>query len=83
MSDYSVTPYMPDDILFERHAPEGTEHIWLSESLSQMVNFCNKQLCEANAKEVYEVATILELKASELRDQFNVSRRLNFRKDDK
>ncbi len=79
MSDYSVTPYHPDDILIERHDTDSG-NVWLKDALDQMVRFTESVLCEANAKEVYDVACILELQASELRKSYNEWRKRNFDK---
>lgn len=81
MSDYSVTPYPPDDILFELcMGNDSPEHVWFADAIGHLVAHVEKYMCEANAKEVYDVACILEMKAQELRDIYNVWRRRNFEK---
>lgn len=80
MSDYSVTPYPPDDILIERQGPDGTEAFWLKCAMDQMVRFTESVLCEANAQEVYDTACILELLASGLRAEYNIWKRAGFDK---
>lgn len=82
MSDYSVTPYLPDDILIERHGRDSTETVWLREAFDQMTTFCENVLCEANAKEVYDAACILEEIASDLRRKYNIWKRAGFENGD-
>lgn len=81
MSDYSLTPYMPDDILIEKHnGCDPSESVWLREALDQLMEFTETVMCEANAKEVYDVACILETMASDLRCWYSKHKHFNFEK---
>lgn len=81
MSDYSVSSHH-GDILFEKRVNDPSDDVWLADALNSLVAHVENNMCEANAKEVYEVACILEMKAQELRDIYNFWRRRNFEKCD-